>query len=231
MLYSRLPIFSFLSVSRVYLHLRFYSGPLLVFNDTVLCTCIQNNTDELMKYKRFLWLADHQYSEWDICAKLMYTLHGSTDFGGLAVWIFALVIRPHFNVTMNNCDSVLAGNVMSSATPVVACLFCSSMGASCDDIVFKWDSVPFPVIATGAQCSGTILRPMGNILQWSRRYKSLQERHSLMVWTIPTRFRTCKFSICRTRATRPWSLITCFVSALDFSDSRILIQHFQWRFN
>lgn len=88
---------------------------------------------------------------------------GSIPCNGFAVCVLPMVVRPHCEVTMINSDSVIAGMIMNFATRVVACSFCSPIGASRDQNMAKLASKPLPNIAIITGCSGTILGFIENI--------------------------------------------------------------------
>lgn len=90
---------------------------------------------------------------------------GSMSCVALAVCIHYIVVRRHIDVTETTIGSVSAGIVMHFATRVIPCSIIPSIGASGERIVIHLASLLIPSIATGANCTGTILGSMQNILQ------------------------------------------------------------------
>lgn len=144
----------------------------------------------------------------------MYTLHRDL-WCCLGRLCLLYCLRPHFDVTTPTGESVSATIVMSFATGIVACFFCSSIGASSDIIMVMLSSIPLPSSAAGADWSGTILRSLVNI-SWmlpslcvvpSQR---ILPENPAMFWTISNQVRICKSPICTTREITYWTIITFY---------------------
>lgn len=102
---------------------------------------------------------------------------GSIHCVGLAICICFIFVRPHFDIRTTTGDSVPTRIAMQIATPIVSCSFCPYIGASCNNNVVTWDSVHLPSIATGDECSGTILLSKRNMLGMPCLHTSFLVKH------------------------------------------------------
>lgn len=110
----------------------------------------------------------------------------SICFVCLAVCILFIVIWTDFDATASTGNAVSAGIVMSLAHGIVACSFCSNIGALRKNFVVTSTSVHLPSLQPSAECSGLILFGIINILRMNLSiYVIPNETFTAMFWKIP----------------------------------------------
>lgn len=100
------------------------------------------------------------FRNWTFCASFFYASCGNTDCVSLVFCIHSTVTRPHLWVTTTTIAYIFTRMVMRFALGLVACSVFSSSRPPCDNFVFCLSVVDALSIATGAECSGAILRFM-----------------------------------------------------------------------
>lgn len=187
-LYLRLPIFYLLVEYGAYLHCHF--KPVFSFRvpGTFDWTCTQKINiclwSAMASFEKFVTNIRKWTFLWASCVPRMC----SFPCMGLGVCICSIVIRPHIDGTTTADDSSSVMRAMSFAAWIVVCSFCSLVGPLHDNIFITLATVPPPSIVTGAKCSSSILRSMGNI---SRMCLSI---YIIPIYTSPARFEGCLIS-------------------------------------
>lgn len=104
-----LHIFYFLVVNGIFLHYRFSYVNSFKFHDTLPWICAQTNTYGLEKCNVLPRKVRRQYLEWDVCADPIYSSCGEYPLSLLGRLYPFICQKPHLDVTMTPCGSVVTG--------------------------------------------------------------------------------------------------------------------------